>query len=312
MSLYDQLQDPRQLRCPPPPERRRAGDAADAAGEPAGAARACGAARPDQQRPRRRHRAGDLGRGARGRPHRRLARRPHHRQGRDPSHPRGHRSLSRPRRRPSNAHARVVRRRDVPGLEGQVRLASGGAAQRLVGGRATRTVFYRHTHHRIGYTVISGEPLKPPPAPSGSSSMASRCTAIATGATPSSRSCATAIRACWPVTCTSPARCRSSPLGTARARSGSDVGTQGAPASHPVGPAHLKRAAALAVAVDVVADRGVAGERGLDLPEGLEGNVSQVSAPVAWRLSGGKRSQFATSMSVSGFAGLNSSLACTW
>jgi hypothetical protein len=31
-----------------------------------------------------------------------------------------------------------------------------------IGGRATRTVFYRHTHHRIGYTVISGEPLKRP------------------------------------------------------------------------------------------------------------------------------------------------------
>jgi len=29
-------------------------------------------------------------------------------------------------------------------------------------GRATRTVFYRHTHHRIGYTVISGKPLKRP------------------------------------------------------------------------------------------------------------------------------------------------------
>jgi hypothetical protein len=31
-----------------------------------------------------------------------------------------------------------------------------------IGGRATRTVFYRHTHHRVGYTVISGEPLKRP------------------------------------------------------------------------------------------------------------------------------------------------------
>jgi hypothetical protein len=29
-------------------------------------------------------------------------------------------------------------------------------------GRATRTVFYRHTHHRVGYTVISGKPLKRP------------------------------------------------------------------------------------------------------------------------------------------------------
>jgi hypothetical protein len=31
-----------------------------------------------------------------------------------------------------------------------------------IGGRATRTVFYRHTHHRIAYTVISGAPLKRP------------------------------------------------------------------------------------------------------------------------------------------------------
>ena len=31
-----------------------------------------------------------------------------------------------------------------------------------IDGRATRTVFYRHTHHRIAYTVISGEPLKRP------------------------------------------------------------------------------------------------------------------------------------------------------
>jgi hypothetical protein len=31
-----------------------------------------------------------------------------------------------------------------------------------IDGRATRTVFYRHTHHRIGYTVISGKPLTRP------------------------------------------------------------------------------------------------------------------------------------------------------
>jgi hypothetical protein len=31
-----------------------------------------------------------------------------------------------------------------------------------IDGRATRTVFYRHTHHRIGYTVIAGRPLKRP------------------------------------------------------------------------------------------------------------------------------------------------------
>jgi hypothetical protein len=29
-------------------------------------------------------------------------------------------------------------------------------------GRTARTVFYQHTHHRIGYTVVSGKPLKRP------------------------------------------------------------------------------------------------------------------------------------------------------
>jgi hypothetical protein len=29
-------------------------------------------------------------------------------------------------------------------------------------GRSAETVFYQHTHHRIGYTVVSGEPLAPP------------------------------------------------------------------------------------------------------------------------------------------------------
>jgi hypothetical protein len=31
-----------------------------------------------------------------------------------------------------------------------------------VDGRRTETVFYQHTHHRIGYTVVDGAPLKPP------------------------------------------------------------------------------------------------------------------------------------------------------
>jgi hypothetical protein len=31
-----------------------------------------------------------------------------------------------------------------------------------LGGRRTTTAFYRHTHHRIGYTVISGRPIDPP------------------------------------------------------------------------------------------------------------------------------------------------------
>jgi hypothetical protein len=32
----------------------------------------------------------------------------------------------------------------------------------IEGGRNAETVFYQHTHHRIGYTVVSGKPLKPP------------------------------------------------------------------------------------------------------------------------------------------------------
>ena len=32
----------------------------------------------------------------------------------------------------------------------------------LEGGRSAETVFYQHTHHRIGYTVVSGKPLKSP------------------------------------------------------------------------------------------------------------------------------------------------------
>jgi hypothetical protein len=32
----------------------------------------------------------------------------------------------------------------------------------LGGGRTAHTVFYRHTHHRIGYTVVSGKPLIAP------------------------------------------------------------------------------------------------------------------------------------------------------
>jgi hypothetical protein len=31
-----------------------------------------------------------------------------------------------------------------------------------LGGQPTATVFYRHTHHRIGYTVISGKTIAPP------------------------------------------------------------------------------------------------------------------------------------------------------
>jgi hypothetical protein len=37
-----------------------------------------------------------------------------------------------------------------------------GGRDDTLGGRPTTTVFYRHTHHRIGYTVISGKPIAPP------------------------------------------------------------------------------------------------------------------------------------------------------
>jgi hypothetical protein len=37
-----------------------------------------------------------------------------------------------------------------------------GARADEIDGRRTETVFYRHTHHRIGYTVVSGEPIEPP------------------------------------------------------------------------------------------------------------------------------------------------------
>jgi len=37
-----------------------------------------------------------------------------------------------------------------------------GARSDELDGRATETVYYEHTHHRIGYTVISGAPIEPP------------------------------------------------------------------------------------------------------------------------------------------------------
>ena len=39
---------------------------------------------------------------------------------------------------------------------------AGQRTDNLGGGRTAHTVFYRHTHHRIGYTVVSGKPLIPP------------------------------------------------------------------------------------------------------------------------------------------------------
>jgi len=39
---------------------------------------------------------------------------------------------------------------------------SSGRRTDAIDGRDTETVFYTHTHHRIGYTVISGETIDPP------------------------------------------------------------------------------------------------------------------------------------------------------
>lgn len=37
-----------------------------------------------------------------------------------------------------------------------------GQRDDTIAGRPAHTVFYRHTHHRIGYTVVAGKPLKRP------------------------------------------------------------------------------------------------------------------------------------------------------
>jgi hypothetical protein len=37
-----------------------------------------------------------------------------------------------------------------------------GGRTDVVEGRRTSTVFYRHTHHRIAYTVFAGRPIEPP------------------------------------------------------------------------------------------------------------------------------------------------------
>jgi hypothetical protein len=49
-----------------------------------------------------------------------------------------------------------------PALSGKWGWRTDGARRDELDGRRTTTVFYRHTHHRIGYTVISGPPIEPP------------------------------------------------------------------------------------------------------------------------------------------------------
>jgi hypothetical protein len=49
-----------------------------------------------------------------------------------------------------------------PAWSEEFRWRADGARSDEIEGRETVTVFYRHTHHRIGYTVISGAPIDPP------------------------------------------------------------------------------------------------------------------------------------------------------
>jgi hypothetical protein len=49
-----------------------------------------------------------------------------------------------------------------PAWSGKWGWRTDGARNDELDGRRTATVFYRHTHHRIGYTVISGRPIEPP------------------------------------------------------------------------------------------------------------------------------------------------------
>jgi hypothetical protein len=49
-----------------------------------------------------------------------------------------------------------------PAWSEKFRWRADGARSDELDGRETTTVFYRHTHHRIGYTVISGRPIEPP------------------------------------------------------------------------------------------------------------------------------------------------------
>jgi hypothetical protein len=49
-----------------------------------------------------------------------------------------------------------------PAWSGKWGWRTDGARKDELDGRRTTTVFYRHTHHRIGYTVISGPPIEPP------------------------------------------------------------------------------------------------------------------------------------------------------
>jgi hypothetical protein len=49
-----------------------------------------------------------------------------------------------------------------PAWSGKFGWRTDGARSDELDGRETATVYYTHTHHRIGYTVISGRTIKPP------------------------------------------------------------------------------------------------------------------------------------------------------
>ena len=49
-----------------------------------------------------------------------------------------------------------------PAWSGKFGWRTDGARSDEVDGRRTATVYYTHTHHRIGYTVISGRTIEPP------------------------------------------------------------------------------------------------------------------------------------------------------
>jgi hypothetical protein len=51
---------------------------------------------------------------------------------------------------------------DYPNWSARFGWSAVGGRDDELDGRRTTTAFYLHTHHRIGYTVISGKPIDPP------------------------------------------------------------------------------------------------------------------------------------------------------
>jgi hypothetical protein len=67
---------------------------------------------------------------------------------------------------PDARHPTLLRARfaglDYPNWQRQFGWRATGRRSDTIAGRRTETVFYQHTHHRIGYTVVSREALRPP------------------------------------------------------------------------------------------------------------------------------------------------------